>query len=216
MTQMRSKNFQWRQLSAVLLFAAGCHFPESHPVLKPTVCSCSPDGPCAGFAPTCWRQWPSECAMCPPLIEPEPPADNSAAPGALETLPPPDPAVSKTSQAPLGSPTGSHRRGGGGSAVGLPRGKPAQVNFRSASAVGQGELAPAIGMMRPQLAAVPAQGRPPMPELTSVTGQTLHVERRESATESQVLLRGSEPTKRSKWKEWSIPKILPIKSARRS
>lgn len=211
MMQLRSKNLRWRRLATVVLLTAGCHFPDHYPVLKTTKCTCSPHGACGGFTPTCWRQWPGECAMCPPAIEPEEPFSDALPPGSVETVPTPVPVPSKTSKAPLGSPTGSptsYPRSGRGATVRFPQKKSAQVNFHPAVLVGQIELAPMPGTMKLQPVAVPAEARLPKPEPKSVARQTPHAEQSRAATESQVLLRGDEPSKHSKWKTWSIPKVL--------
>ncbi|HEV3344527.1 MAG TPA: hypothetical protein VG125_29390 [Pirellulales bacterium] len=79
-------------LAWLALVIVGCHAP---PAMKPTRCVCTPNGPCGGYFSTCWRQWPAECASCPPMMEASevaPPAST----GGNETVPPPPPRLQET------------------------------------------------------------------------------------------------------------------------
>lgn len=71
----------------VLLAMTGCHTPA----MRPTKCVCTPNGPCGGFFPTCWRQWPAECAMCPPMTEANVVSPAEAVGPESETVLPPPP-----------------------------------------------------------------------------------------------------------------------------
>ena len=84
----KKRRGRWAGLALLTIcFASGCHVSDCYPSNKPTLCVCPPRGPCGGYFSTCWRQWPSECVACPPVMEASdvmPPA-----PPANETIPPP-------------------------------------------------------------------------------------------------------------------------------
>jgi hypothetical protein len=106
--QVTTRTANYLKYLALLLAACGCHAPACSAPMKPTKCVCPPHGPCAGYFATCWRQWPSECTSCPPIMEPsESPqmfAPPPAAPGA-ETVPPPAPLPGEMPSAPPGPPS---------------------------------------------------------------------------------------------------------------
>lgn len=96
--QVIIKNMKWHRLLAVLALAGGCHAP-AQPPLKSTACVCAPHGPCAGFFSTCWRQWPSQCPMCPPQMEPT--DIMPAMPASGEPIPAPAPRPPELPRDPL-------------------------------------------------------------------------------------------------------------------
>jgi len=87
---------------ALLAVACGCHALARPPALRPTRCACAPHGPCGGYFSTCWRQWPSECVACPPVMEAsESPAPLGPTPAEQpETVLPPAPMPDEMPYAP--------------------------------------------------------------------------------------------------------------------
>jgi hypothetical protein len=91
-------------LLALFIPAAGCASKHHYPAYRPTHCVCVPKSASGGYYSTCWRQWPSECGTCPPLIEPgEAPPQ---VPQPAEALPPAVPSPSSPSSPPDGGSPG--------------------------------------------------------------------------------------------------------------
>lgn len=74
-------------LAAFAVLAAGCAKSTRRATNPCEDCIILPRGVCAGYYPTCWRLWPSECPTCP--LASEQPATPTSAPLPMpgESLP---------------------------------------------------------------------------------------------------------------------------------
>jgi hypothetical protein len=67
-------------MAALALLVAGCAKSTRRTTNPCEDCVMLPRGICAGYYPTCWRLWPSECPTC-PLASDQPATPMSAPPG---------------------------------------------------------------------------------------------------------------------------------------